>query len=79
MATIATIISGLQSPNPYAPSATMASARAQPVVPTRDVAEATVSNHPSYSPDWMQAEHVSTPQTPVSGIYSMKGELQKLP
>jgi len=70
-------ISGLQSPNPYAQPATRASTRTR--LPAEGVPDQAISHHPSYSPDWMQADHASAAQTASAGIYGMKGELQKLP
>jgi len=70
-------ISGLQSPNPFAQPAIRASTRTR--LPSEGVLDQAISHHPSYSPDWMQADHVSTAQTATAGIYSIKGELQKLP
>jgi hypothetical protein len=82
MATIA----GLQSPNPYARTAYRAPvptrATAPAATPVVDTQTHAVSPHPSYSPDWMQAENASAPQAAISGIpdiYGAKGEALKLP
>ena len=71
-------ISGLQSPNPYAQPATRAPTRTPPAAPAAVVDHA-LPHHPAYSPDWMQADHTPASQTSTAGIYSIKGELQKLP
>ena len=82
MATIA----GLQSPNPYARTAyrapVPARAAAPAVSPVADTPNHAVSPHPSYSPDWMQADNASAAQAATSGIpdiYGAKGEALKLP
>ena len=72
-------ISGLQSPNPYAQPATRAPTRTPAVPFTATVVDHAVPHHPAYSPDWMQADHTPASQTTTAGIYSIKGELQKLP
>mgnify|MGYP001493724681 CR=1 FL=1 len=71
-----TAVSGLPSPNPYAQPTARAVSRARPAESGASLLNQPISHHPSYSPDWMQAEHASS-ATPA--IYSVKGELQKLP
>lgn len=72
-------ISGLQSPNPYAQRTTRGVAPSPSAARSENLLDQVDSLHPSYSPDWMQADHVSTAQTMPLEIYGRKGELQKLP
>lgn len=51
-------ISGLQSPNPYAQTATKTAARTPSATFGNNLANQAITSHPSYSPDWMQADHV---------------------
>ena len=52
-------ISGLQSPNPYAQPATRTTTRTPSASFSNNLANQAIPSHPSYNPDWMQAEHVS--------------------
>jgi len=76
------MISGLPAPNPYAPSAAKSKPAAAPAnSPATMVSlpERAALVHTAFTPDWMQANHAAQAASATAGVYSAKGELQKLP
>lgn len=74
-------ISGLSAPNPYAPPATKPkpAALANSSATVVSLPERVALDHAAFTPDWMQANHAAPTQGSSVGVYSAKGELQKLP
>lgn len=70
-------ITGLQPPNPYAQAALKTPVRVRAAVSTQEMGNHAVSSSSSYSPDWMQGDHVAAAKAP--DIYGAKGEPLKLP
>lgn len=76
------MISGLPAPNPYAPSVAKpksATAPANSSATVVNLPERAALNHAAFTPDWMQANHAAQATAATAGVYSAKGELQKLP
>jgi hypothetical protein len=72
------MITGLQSPNPYAQAANETSVWVCATLSTVEMGNHAVSSHSSYSPDWMQEDYAAAEPGTTTGLYGAKGELVKL-